>query len=131
MDLIKLVAQSLNKDIEVVAFIVNSKNEGSTVPFMARYRKEATRGMNEAEIREVLAEYERLEKLEKRRESILSKLEDNGKLTPELKKSIQEAESLNELEEIYAPFKSSRKTKTDEAREKGLEPICNSILRAN
>lgn len=101
--------------------------DGNTVPFIARYRKEQTGAMDEIQIRAVLERYEYLENLNKRREEILKNIDEKGKLTDDLKKSILKAQTLTELEDIYAPYKSKKKTKADIAREAGVEPVAEYI----
>ncbi len=107
--------------------LLNLYLDGNTVPFIARYRKEQTGAMDEIQIRAVLERYEYLENLNKRREEIIKNIEEKGKLTDELKKSILKAGTLTELEDIYAPYKSKKKTKADIAREAGVEPIAEYI----
>ena len=107
--------------------LLNLYLDGNTVPFIARYRKEQTGAMDEIQIRAVLERYEYLENLNKRREEIIKNIEEKGKLTDELKKSILKAETLTELEDIYAPYKSKKKTKADIAREAGVEPVAEYI----
>jgi protein Tex len=96
---------------------------GATIPFIARYRKEATGNLDEIQLLNIRETAERLEALEKRREYILEQARTLGKLNPELERSLREATDLNTLEDLYLPFKPRRKTKADAAREKGLEPL--------
>lgn len=107
--------------------LLNLYLDGNTVPFIARYRKEQTGAMDEIQIRNVLERYEYLENLNKRREEIIKNIDEKGKLTDELKKSILNAKTLTELEDIYAPYKSKKKTKADIAREAGVEPVAEYI----
>lgn len=102
--------------------------EGATIPFIARYRKERTGSMDEVTIANVRDRLEQLHELDKRRESIISSIEKQGKLTPELMQSIISATSLAELEDIYLPYKPKRKTRATVAREKGLEPLAQRLF---
>jgi len=97
--------------------------EGNTVPFIARYRKEMTGNMDAEDIRDLIERYEYLENLEKRKDDVIKSIEERGKLTEELKKAILKAETMKEVEDLYAPYKSKKKTKADIAREAGLEPL--------
>ena len=101
--------------------------DGNTVPFIARYRKEQTGAMDEIQIRNVLERYEYLQNLGKRKTEVLANIEEKGKLADDLKKSILGAKTLTEVEDLYAPYRSKKKTKADIAREAGLEPLANYI----
>ena len=102
--------------------------EGATVPFIARYRKEATGNLDETAIISIRDRAARLEELEKRRDTVLKTLKEQGNLSPELEKKIREAPSLPVLEDIYLPFRPKRKTRASAAREKGLEPLAEMIV---
>ncbi|MFM9075977.1 MAG: Tex-like N-terminal domain-containing protein, partial [Bacteroidota bacterium] len=102
--------------------------EGGTIPFIARYRKEKTGGLDEVQIGTIRDRLTQLEELDKRRESILSAIEKQGKLTPDLIAAIVGANSLAELEDIYLPYRPRRKTRASVAREKGLEPLALELL---
>ena len=102
--------------------------DGATIPFISRYRKEATGGMDEVQISEVNARYEKLCELAKRKETILSTIGELGKLTPELSKRIADCWEGTELEDIYLPYKPKRKTRAEIARQKGLEPFAVLLL---
>lgn len=104
---------------------------GATIPFISRYRKESTGGMDEVQVTEVSNALERLETLAKRKETVLSTIESQEKLTPELKNRIEHCWDSTELEDIYAPFKPHRKTRADAAREKGLEPLAEFVMKQN
>ncbi len=101
---------------------------GNTVPFIARYRKEATGSLDEEQIRSVEERIAYLRNLVKRQEEILGKIEEQGKLTPELRQSIEKAQKLQELEDLYLPYKQKKRTRAQIAREKGLEPLANAML---
>lgn len=102
---------------------------GATVPFMARYRKEVTGSLDEVVIANIRDRVAQLKELDKRRESILKTIEEQGKLTPELAKNIHEAETMAILEDIYLPYKPKRKTRASMAREKGLEPLADFVFK--
>lgn len=104
-------------------------SEGSTVPFIARYRKEATGHLDEVQIIAIKEEAEAQEQLEKRRVFVLDSIREQGKLSPELEQAILKAHSLQELEDLYLPYKARRKTRADLAREKGLEPLAQDIFK--
>jgi protein Tex len=102
--------------------------DGNTIPFISRYRKEATNNLDEVQILDIKNESEKLLEIDNRRESILKEIEKQGNLTEELKKSIEEALSLTVLEDLYLPFKPKRKTKATAAKELGLEPLAEIIF---
>ncbi|OJV14380.1 MAG: RNA-binding transcriptional accessory protein [Dyadobacter sp. 50-39] len=102
--------------------------EGATVPFIARYRKEATGGLDEVQIGSVREAWQKQQEVEKRREAILKSIEEQGKLTPELKKKIESVFSMTELEDLYLPYKQKRKTRATIAIERGLEPLARLIF---
>jgi len=122
------IADLLNIDSKNVTATVRLLDEGGTVPFISRYRKEVTGGLDEVQIMQIRDEIERLRQLEQRRESILKSIEGQGKLTEELKDKILSAETLSKLEDLYLPYKPKRRTKATIAREKGLEPLAQFIL---
>jgi uncharacterized protein len=122
------IADDLKIDAKQVTATVNLLDEGGTVPFISRYRKEMTGSLDEVQIFAIKTEIERLRQLEQRRDSILKSIDGQGKLTPELKEKIMEADSLSKLEDLYLPYKPKRRTKATIAREKGLEPLANTIL---
>lgn len=102
---------------------------GATIPFISRYRKEMTGSMDEVQVAEVRDLNEKLLEIDKRRESILKAIEEQGKLSPELKEKIEAAESLTELEDLYLPYKQKKKTKASIAKEKGLEPLAVILMK--
>lgn len=101
---------------------------GATIPFISRYRKEATGGLDEVQIGDIQTRYEKLCELSKRKETVLSTIEEQGKLTPELKARISACWNATELEDIYLPFKPKRKTRAETARAKGLEPLALLLM---
>ena len=104
---------------------------GATIPFISRYRKESTGGMDEVQVTEVSNALERLDTLAKRKETVIGTIESLDKLTPELKNRIDHCWDATELEDIYAPYKPHRKTRADAAREKGLEPLAEFVMKQN
>lgn len=125
---IQHIAQKLSLSIKQVTNIFGLHAEGSTIPFMARYRKEATQNLDEVVIGNVVEEIDAAKDLIKRKETVLKTIEEAGKLTPELKKRIEDCFSLTELEDIYLPYKPKRKTRASQAIEKGLEPLAKILF---
>ena len=105
--------------------------QGNTIPFISRYRKEATNNMDEVQVLDIKNESERLVEIDRRKESVLKEIEKQGNLTGDLQKAIDEAETLAILEDIYLPFKPKRKTKATTAKEMGLEPLAKKIFLQN
>lgn len=122
------IAAELTIDVKQVRATVELLDEGATVPFISRYRKEVTGSLDEVQVITIKQEIERLRQLEQRRESILKSIEGQGKLTPELADKISAAETLSTLEDLYLPYKPKRRTKATMAREKGLEPLALLIM---
>ncbi|MGL6113757.1 MAG: Tex-like N-terminal domain-containing protein, partial [Cetobacterium sp.] len=129
-DLLEIVGKKLSLKIEQVKNTVALLDEGATVPFIARYRKEVTGNLDEVKIGEILEEITYLRNLEKRKEEIIRLIDEQGKLTEELRKAILIAEKLQTLEDLYFPYKKKRKTKADIAKEMGLEPVARHIYIA-
>ncbi|AYB33810.1 Tex family protein [Chryseolinea soli] len=125
---VEQIAKEFSLQIKNVKAVATLLQEGSTIPFIARYRKELTDSMDEVMIANVRDRLEQLDELDKRREAIISSVEKQGKLTVELMQSIVAAVTLAELEDIYLPFKPKRKTRASVAKEKGLEPLAQKIL---
>lgn len=124
-----IIAKNLNLREQQVANTLRLLSDGATIPFISRYRKEMTGELNEVVIQEIQIQFEKLNELEKRKESILKSIEEQGKLTPELKKRIENSQTLTEAEDIYLPFKPKRRTRAEIAREKGLEPLAKILMR--
>ena len=122
------IAEELSVNQAQVEAAVGLLDEGATVPFIARYRKEVTGGLDDIQLRHLEDRLRYLRELEERREVILSSIDEQGKLTDELKKSILQAATKNRLEDLYLPYKPKRRTKAQIAREAGLEPLANSLL---
>lgn len=126
---INLIADQLKLPTTKVAGTLSLLDGGATIPFIARYRKEATGSLDEVQIAAIEKEGRRLTELEKRRESILQTIEDQGKLTDNLRKRIISCYDATELEDIYLPYKPKRRTKGTMAREKGLEPLAELLFQ--
>ena len=121
------LSKTLGYSAKQIQTVTQLLDEGATVPFLARYRKEVTGGLDEEIIREIRDAVELKRVLEQRRETILKSISDQDKLTPELEKSINDADDLKTLEDLYLPYKPKRKTKASVAKEKGLEPLALMI----
>ena len=128
-DHILMIAGMLKLPELCVRNTVKLLTDGATVPFISRYRKEMTGGLNEVDITAIRDHLKRLIEIDKRRDTILRSIEEQGKLTPELKKRLEKSYNLQELEDIYLPYKPKRKTKASMAREKGLEPLALTLLK--
>lgn len=122
------IAQQTTISENKIKNVVKLFDEGCTVPFIARYRKEATGGLNEVEIITIKEAYERQLEVAKRKDSILKSIQEQDKLTPELKAKIENTFALNELEDLYLPYRPKRKTRATMAIEKGLEPLAEMIF---
>jgi protein Tex len=126
-DPVPVLAAELNLPRASVSAVVKLLAESSTVPFIARYRKEATGGLDEVQIRNIEERRTYLVEMEARRKSILTEIKGQGKLTPELQKQLANAGTKAELEDLYLPFKPKRRTRATIAKERGLEPLANLI----
>ncbi len=122
------IAGELTLKPEQVVCVVDLLTEGATIPFIARYRKELTGSLDEVVLAAIRDRHEQLVELDKRKEAILKSIEKQEKLTPALAKAIENAETLNELEDIYLPYKPKRKTRASIAKEKGLEPLALTLF---
>ncbi|MBM3152472.1 MAG: RNA-binding transcriptional accessory protein [Chloroflexi bacterium] len=122
------IATSLKVQARQVAAVIQLLDEGNTVPFIARYRKEMTGSLDDEQVRITADEIARLRTLDERRAAILKSIEEQGRLTGELREAIQSAGALTQLEDLYAPYKPKRRTRATVAREKGLEPLAMLIL---
>ena len=128
MDIVASVAKELNFKVPQVENTIKLFDEGATVPFIARYRKEVTGNLDEEQIRDVIEKITYYRNLEKRKEEVIRLIEEQGKLTEELHKSIVKAMKLQEVEDLYLPYKKKKKTKADIAKEQGLEPLSEFAL---
>src|SRR6266511_5102462 len=123
------IAQELNVRLPQVDAAVALLDEKATVPFIARYRKEATGGLDDTQLRTLEERLTYLRELEERRGVILESIESQGKLTPELGDAIRAADTKARLEDLYLPYKPKRRTKAQIAREAGLEPLAQALLQ--
>ena len=128
MDIIQIITQELNVEKWQVEAAVSLIDEGNTIPFISRYRKEATGALNDEQLRNLFERLTYLRNLEDKKKQVLSSIEEQGKLTEELKKQIIEAQTLVVVEDLYRPYRPKRRTRAIIAKEKGLEPLANIIL---
>ncbi|NHB69615.1 Tex family protein [Perlabentimonas gracilis] len=126
---IEIISNELNTSFKQVANTVKLLNEGSTIPFISRYRKEQTGSLDEVAITNIRDRLNKLVELHKRKETVLTTIDEQGKLTSELRKRIEECYDPVELEDIYLPYKPKRRTKATIAKEKGLEPLAEIIMK--
>ncbi|WP_059171500.1 Tex family protein [Bacillus sp. FJAT-27445] len=124
----KLIANEQSLALKQVQNVMSLVNEGNTVPFIARYRKEQTDALDEVQIRNIIERWQYLQNLGQRKEEIVRSISEQGKLTDELAKQIEKATKLQELEDLYRPYKQKRRTKATVAKEKGLEPLADWLL---
>src|SRR5512140_2301735 len=122
------IAKLLNVKPSQVDATIRLLDEGNTVPFIARYRKEMTGTLDDEQVRIVADEVVRLRGIDERRATILASIEEQGKLTDELRSAIEAADSMTALEDLYAPYKPKRRTRAMIAREKGLQPLAELII---
>lgn len=126
--LMKMLAKELNFSEKQVRHVIELTEEGNTVPFIARYRKEWTNSLDEVQIRSILERWQYITQLENRKEEVLRLILEKGKLTEELRRNITSATKLQEVEDLYRPYKEKRRTKATIAKEKGLEPLADWLL---
>ncbi len=131
MNIVKQLSQELKISENQVNNVIKLIDDGNTIPFIARYRKEMTGSLDDEILREFQERLTYIRNLESRKETILKSIEEQGKLTSKLKKSIEEVITLVELEDLYLPYKKKRQTRGSKAREKGLEPLSDIILEQN
>lgn len=124
----RMIAAELKLPEHRIANTLKLLQGGATIPFISRYRKEATGGLDEVQIGDIQSKYEKLCELSKRKETVLSTIQEQGKLTPELQSRISSCWNATELEDIYLPFKPKRKTRAEAARSKGLEPLALLLM---
>jgi uncharacterized protein len=129
MNYATIIANRLELNVRQVEKTIELLEQGATVPFIARYRKEATGSLNEVQIAAIRDMLLRLKELDKRREAILASIEEQGKMTPELRKQIEAAESMTDLEDLYLPYRPKRRTRATIAIEKGYEPVADAIMK--
>ena len=124
----RLIATALNLQERAVANTLALLEEGCTIPFISRYRKERTGGLDEVQIAAISDRFDKLQEIQKRKETVIKTITDLGKLTPELQKRIDDCWDATELEDIYLPYKPKRRTRAQVAREQGLEPLAQLLL---
>ena len=126
--ILQLIATGAGVDKSQIIRVLTLFDEGATIPFVARYRKEMTGSLDEVVLARIKEEDERLGEIEKRKETILKSVAEQNLLSPELQSKIENCFQLNELEDIYLPFKPKRRTRATIARDKGLEPLAEILM---
>lgn len=126
--LMKIIASEQSLTLKQIRNVISLMNEGNTVPFIARYRKEQTGALDEVQLRNIIERWQYLQNLEQRKEEVIRLIAEQGKLTPELQSQIEKAIKLQEVEDLYRPYKQKRRTKATIAKEKGLEPLAEWLL---
>ena len=124
----EILSQELNQKLEYVENVIQLMDEGNTIPFIARYRKEMHGAMDDTTLRNLETRLTYLRNLEARREEVKKSIENQGKLTPELTEAIDAAQTMTEVEDLYRPYKQKRRTRGSMAREKGLAPLAEAIF---
>ena len=127
----KMIASATQLRSQQVVNVLKLLGEGATIPFISRYRKEATSGLDEVQIEDIKTQWDKLNEIAKRKETILKTITEQEKLTPQLEQRINDSWDLTELEDIYLPFKPKRKTRAEVARQKGLEPLALWLMMQN
>ena len=125
----ELLSQELGQKLEYIENVIALMDEGNTIPFIARYRKEMHGAMDDTTLRTLETRLQYLRNLQARREEVKSSIESQGKLTDELSAAIDAAATLAEVEDLYRPYKQKRRTRGSIAREKGLEPLAQAIFQ--
>ena len=128
MDKIQFIQQNISIQEKQINAVLQLLSEDCTIPFIARYRKDKTGNLGEVEIEQIQKLSKNFDEIQKRKESVLKSIEEQEKLTPELRAKIEQSFDLQEIEDLYLPFKKRRKTKADAAKEKGLEPLAKIIM---
>jgi len=128
MDKIQFIQQNISIQEKQINAVLQLLSEDCTIPFIARYRKDKTGNLGEVEIEQIQKLSKNFDEIQKRKESVLKSIEEQEKLTPELRAKIEQSFDLHEIEDLYFPFKKRRKTKADAAKEKGLEPLAKIIM---
>ena len=129
LDILQIIAEELNLRTVQIKNTVELLDEGNTVPFISRYRKEVTGSLDENQIRAIEDRINYMRTLEARKDAILKSIEEQGKLTPDLKEKIEKAVKLQEVEDLYLPYKPKKRTRATVAKEKGLEPLAEIIMK--
>ena len=124
----RMISSALGISEKQIGHTLDLLADGATIPFISRYRKEATGGLDEVQIEAIKTQYEKLNETAKRKETIISTINEQGKMTPELQKRIDETWDSTVLEDIYLPYKPKRRTRAEVARQKGLEPLATLLM---
>ena len=127
--MLQMIAQETNVQAKQAQTVIELLEEGNTVPFIARYRKEATGSLDEVQIKAIEDRYHYIQQLETRKEEVIRLIDEQGKLTEELQQAIQAATVLQRVEDLYRPYKQKRRTKATIAKERGLQPLADHILK--
>ncbi|MEK4198254.1 Tex family protein [Cytobacillus sp. FSL K6-0265] len=127
-DIFERIAKEFSLSTKQIDRTIALIEEGNTVPFIARYRKEMTGALNEVQIKDIVERWQYIQNVKQRKQEVLRLIEEQGKLTPELSNQIEKAEKLQEVEDLYRPYKQKRRTKATVAKEKELEPLANWLL---
>ena len=128
-NVLKIVSEKTGVAEKYITVVLEMTEEGATIPFMARYRKEKTNNLDEEQLRTLLQVYTYEDKLDTRKQEVIANIDAKGKLTPELKKAIEDAVTLSEVEDLYLPYKEKKKTRASIAIAKGLEPLADFLLK--
>lgn len=126
--LLKMISSEQSLSLKSVKNVISLLNDGNTVPFIARYRKEQTGALDEVQIRSIMERWNYIQNLEQRKEEVIRIIDEQGKLTTELKRQIEASMKLQEIEDLYRPYKQKRRTKATVAKEKGLEPLAEWMM---
>ncbi len=124
----RMISSALGISEKQIGHTLDLLADGATIPFISRYRKEATGGLDEVQIEAIKTQYEKLNETAKRKETIINTINEQGKMTPELQKRIDEMWDSTVLEDIYLPYKPKRRTRAEVARQKGLEPLATLLM---
>lgn len=130
-NLIQTIVEKYSFSEKQIKSVLELLEDNNTVPFIARYRKEATGGLDEVEIKQIDDEYRYMENLQKRKDEVIHSIEQQGMLTEDLKKDIIKQTKLQRVEDLYRPYKQKKKTRATEAKRKGLEPLAKWLLQKN
>ena len=128
MDIFQIISSELNVKYKQVESAVNLIDEGNTIPFIARYRKEVTGGLSDEDLRTLFDRLNYLRNLETRKEEVRNSIEEQGKLTDEIVAALENAQILAEVEDIYRPYKQKKRTRATIAKEKGLDPLAEALV---
>ena len=128
MEILERLSEELGIKLSQIEAAVNLLDEGNTIPFIARYRKEVTGSLDDEQLRALSDRLNYLRGLEKRKEEVYNAIFEQGKMTPEIEEALKEAKILAEVEDIYRPYKQKKKTRASGAREKGLTPLAELLM---